>query len=94
VWSIRPDGTALRRLRRGSVDSRVVTLAWAPDGRSIVLVRQFPADAHDVSVVATIPAGGGRERERWRSSRFIGRIDWQPRASTVRRSSSANGPEG
>jgi hypothetical protein len=57
----------------------VVSLAWSSDGRSIVLVRQYPANEHDRSDVDTIPARGGRERVRFSSARFIGRIDWQPR---------------
>jgi Tol biopolymer transport system component len=79
VYSIRPDGRGRRLLRRGPPDSSVVSLAWSPDGHSIVLVRQYPATAHDRSDVDTIPARGGRERVRFSSTRFIGRIDWQPR---------------
>jgi Tol biopolymer transport system component len=76
IYSIRSDGRGRRRLHAGPRDSSVVSLGWSPDGRSIVLVRQYPADAHDRSDVDTIPARGGRERVRFSSSRFIGRIDW------------------
>lgn len=79
VFTIRPDGRGRRLLHRGPRDSSVVSMAWAPDGRSIVLVRQYPADAHDRSDVDTIPARGGRERRHFSSAYFIGRIDWQPR---------------
>jgi Tol biopolymer transport system component len=79
VYSIRPAGRGCRRLRRAPRNSSVVSLAWSPDARSIVLVRQYPADEHDRSDVDTIPARGGRERVRFSSARFIGRIDWQPR---------------
>ena len=79
VYTVRPDGRGRRLLHRGPRDSSVVSMAWAPDGRSILLVRQYPADAHDRSDVDTIPARGGRERRHFSSDRFIGRIDWQPR---------------
>jgi Tol biopolymer transport system component len=79
VYSVRPDGHGRLLLRRGPPNSSVVSLAWSPDGRAIALVRQHPANAHDRSDVDTIPARGGRERVRFSSPRFIGRIDWQPR---------------
>jgi len=79
IFTIRPDGRGRRVLHRGPRDSSVVSMAWSPDGRSILLVRQYPADAHDRSDVDTILAAGGGERRRFSSSRFIGRIDWQPR---------------
>jgi len=79
IWSSRPDGSGRRRLSRGPDNTVVVSLAWSPDGRRIALVRQAPADAHDTSTVATIPATGGRERRRFGGERFIGFIDWQPR---------------
>ncbi len=78
VFSIRPDGSGRRLLHRGRVDSTVVSIAWSPDGRRLVLVRQTPRDAHDRSDVDTIPARGGRERVRFSSANWIGRIDWQP----------------
>jgi hypothetical protein len=79
VWSVRPDGSGRRRLSHGPVDTVVAGLAWSPNGRRIALVRQAPADEHDTSTVATIPARGGRERRRFGGDRFIGFIDWQPR---------------
>jgi Tol biopolymer transport system component len=79
IFTIRPDGSGRRVLHRGPRDSSVVSMAWAPNGRSILLVRQYPADAHDRSDVDTIPAHGGRERRHFSSDHFIGRIDWQPR---------------
>ena len=63
----------------GRVNSTVVSIAWSPDGAArLVLVRQTPRDEHDRSDVDTIPAGGGRERVRFSSTNWIGRIDWQP----------------
>jgi Tol biopolymer transport system component len=79
IWSVRPDGSGRRLLSRGRKNTIVVSLAWSPDGRRIAVVRQTPADAHDYSTVATIPAAGGRERRRFRTERFIGFVDWQPR---------------
>jgi Tol biopolymer transport system component len=79
IWSRRPDGRGRRLLSRGRRNTRVVSLAWSPDGRRIALVRQAPADAHDTSTVATIPAHGGREKRLFGGERFIGLIDWQPR---------------
>jgi Tol biopolymer transport system component len=78
VWSIRPDGRGRRLLRRGPRNTLVAALAWSPNGRRVVLVRQAPADAHDGSTVATIGAAGGRERRRFSGKHFIGAIDWQP----------------
>jgi WD40-like Beta Propeller Repeat len=79
VWSMRPDGGGQRRLSRGRPNTIVASLAWSPDGRRIALVRQAPADSHDSSTIATLPSGGGRERRHFRTDRFIGFIDWQPR---------------
>jgi Tol biopolymer transport system component len=79
IWSMRADGTRRRLLRRGPRNSLVVSIAWSPNGRRIALVRQRPADAHDTSTVASIPAGGGRERRHFGGTRFIGAISWQPR---------------
>jgi Tol biopolymer transport system component len=79
VWSARPDGRGRRLLSRGPENTVVAGLAWSPDGRRIALVRQAPADEHDTSTIATIPARGGRERRRFGGERFIGFIDWQPR---------------
>ena len=79
IRSIRPDGSGLRTLVRGPRDSSIAGLSYSPDGRLIALVRQFPADAHDYSVMATAPAGGGEERERFRSDPYFGSVDWQPR---------------
>ena len=31
------------------------------------------------SVMATAPAGGGEERERFRADHYFGSVDWQPR---------------
>jgi TolB protein len=79
IWSMRPDGGGRRRLSRGPENTTVDSLAWAPNGRRIALVRRFPADSHDTSTVATIPASGGRERPLFGGERFIDAIDWQPR---------------
>ena len=79
IWSMRPDGRGKRLLTRGRRNTVVVSLAWSPDGRRIALVRQTPADEHDSSEVATIPAGGGRERRLFGGERYIGALDWQPR---------------
>jgi Tol biopolymer transport system component len=79
IWSMQPDGGGRRRLSRGRENTAVVSLAWSPDGRRIALVRHAPEDEHDTSTVATIPAGGGREKRMFGGERFIGLIDWQPR---------------
>ena len=60
------------------MNSTVVSIAWSPDGSRLVLVRQTPRDEHDRSDVDTVPARGGRERVRFTSANWIGRIDWQP----------------
>ena len=78
IGSIRPDGSGLRTLVRGPRDSSIAGLSYSPDGRQIAFVRQFPADAHDYSVMATAPARGGKERERFRSDHYFGSVDWQP----------------
>ena len=78
IRSIRPDGSGLRTLVRGPRDSSIAGLSYSPDGRQIAFVRQYPADAHDYSVMATAPAAGGRERERFRSDHYFGSVDWQP----------------
>jgi Tol biopolymer transport system component len=78
VYSIRPDGTGRRVLNHGAENTSVQGIAWSPDGRWIVLVRQC-CGTHDYSTVTTIPARGGRERKRFRRSYYIGAIDWQPR---------------
>jgi Tol biopolymer transport system component len=78
VYSIRPDGTGRRALNHGAENTSVQGIAWSPDGRWIVLVRQC-CGTHDYSTVTTIPARGGSERKRFRRSFFIGAIDWQPR---------------
>ena len=83
IRSIRPDGSGLRTLVRGPRDSSIAGLSYSPDGRLIALVRQFPADAHDYSVMATAPAAGGKERERFRSDHYFGSVDWQPLPLTV-----------
>jgi Tol biopolymer transport system component len=79
IWSARPDGRGRRRLTRGPDNTIIAGLAWSPNGRRIALVRQAPADAHDTSTVATIPAIGGREWRRFGGERFIDLVDWQPR---------------
>jgi Tol biopolymer transport system component len=89
IWSVRPDGSGRRRLSRGPDNTVVASLAWSPDGRRIALVRQAPADAHDTSTVATIPARGGRERRRFGGERYIGFVDWQPRRASARRTTRA-----
>ena len=76
---MRPNGRGKRLLTRGRRNTVVVSLAWSPDGSRIALVRQTPADEHDSSEVAIIPAGGGRERRLFGGERYIGAIDWQPR---------------
>ena len=78
IGSIRPDGSGLRTLVRGPRDSSIAGLSYSPDGRQIAFVRQYPADAHDYSVMATAPARGGKERERFRSEHYFGSVDWQP----------------
>ena len=78
IRSIRPDGTGLRTLVRGPRDSSIAGLAYSPDGRQIAYIRQYPADAHDRSVMCTAPSRGGRERERFQSDHFMGSVDWQP----------------
>jgi len=79
IWSVRPDGSGRRLLSRGLGNTVIDSLAWSPDGRRIALVRQFPADEHDTSTVATIRARGGGERRLFGGERFIADIDWQPR---------------
>ncbi len=79
IWSMRPNGTGRRRLSRGLDNTTIVSLAWSPNGRRIALVRQFPADEHDTSTVATISARGGGERRLFGGERYINAIDWQPR---------------
>jgi Tol biopolymer transport system component len=78
IRSIRPDGSGLRTLVRGPRDSSIAGLAHSPDGRRIAYIRQYPADAHDRSVMCTAPARGGRERERFQSDHVMGSVDWQP----------------
>jgi hypothetical protein len=78
VWSMRPDGSGRRLLSRGPPNTAVAGVAWSPDGRRIVFVRQRPADAHHTSTVMTIRADGGRARRQFGGTRFIGTIDWQP----------------
>jgi Tol biopolymer transport system component len=79
IWSMRPDGSGRRLLSRGLDNTTIVSLAWSPNGRRIALVRQFPADEHDTSTVATIRARGGGERRLFGGERYINAIDWQPR---------------
>ena len=76
---MRPDGTGRRLLSRGLENTTIVSLAWSPNGRRIALIRQFPADGHDTSTVATISSRGGGERRLFGGERFINAIDWQPR---------------
>ena len=70
--------TGLRTLVRGFRDSSIAGLSYSPDGRQIAYVRQYPADAHDRSVMCTAPVRGGRERERFQTDHYIGSVDWQP----------------
>lgn len=75
---MRPDGGGRRRLSRGPDETEVGGLAWSPDGRRIAIVRQTHPHDHS-AVVATIPARGGRETQRFGGRHFIGLIDWQAR---------------
>ena len=80
VFTMRPDGSARRRVARSRRrDADIAGIAWSPRGDRIALVRQDSVEAHYSSTIVTVPATGGRERIHRRTKRFVGSIDWQPR---------------
>jgi dipeptidyl aminopeptidase/acylaminoacyl peptidase len=81
VYTMRADGSAVRRVMRSRVrNTDIRGVAWSPDGRRIA----FAADLFEPEPtleyhIATVGANGGPVRVHWKSRGFISALDWQPR---------------
>jgi Tol biopolymer transport system component len=82
VFTMRADGSGVRRIARAPADDRdnlIAGLTFSPDGSTIAFSRQDDIHRPKSCTLFTVPADGGRQRVRRFTTGLISAIDWQPR---------------
>jgi Tol biopolymer transport system component len=92
LWLVRPDGTGLRRLLRGSKLASM-GLSWSPDGKKIAITSPGPFAEEknaDGCVVYVVPIDGSHRPVRRTDGASCDNPAWSPRGDEI----AYGGPEG
>ena len=76
LWTVRPDGTALKQLTRFSAATEVLSASYSPDGRWVVFSRTGRGGLPDLFAIRTDGTG---LRQITRTAEWDSAPDWGPR---------------
>jgi TolB protein len=84
IWTVRPDGSGLRRVTRHATRTRFAEPSFSPDGRSIVFQVDRPGRRGD-STIWRVPADGGHPVRLTTSRRSLDdrEPNWSPRGDLI-----------